>query len=64
MCSEGLAESIRRHEDAAAYLREGLIKLGLELYVTSPAARLPTITSVKIPAKCDWKKVIDYAANE
>lgn len=64
VCAEGLEQSIRRHEDAAFYLYEGLAKLGLELYVSNPKARLPTITSIKLPSNCDWKKVIDFAANE
>lgn len=64
VCAEGLTETIRRHEGAAAYLRDGLAKLGLELYVRTPTARLPTITSVKMPANCDWKRVVDYAANQ
>lgn len=64
VCAEGLQETIRRHEDAAAHLYEGLTKLGLELYVNDPKVRLPTITSIKLPSNCDWKKVIDFAANE
>lgn len=62
--AEGIAETIRRHEDAAAYLYQELAKIGLELYVGNAAARLPTITSVKLPKNCDGKKVTDLIANE
>lgn len=64
VCAEGLDAIIRRHQSAAAYLREKLTEHALQLYVELPAARLPTITSVKLPVDCDWKRVIDFAANE
>lgn len=64
VCKEGLIETIRRHENAAQYLYNGLSDLDLELFVTDPNARLPTITAVKVPKNCDWKKVIEFAANK
>lgn len=46
---EGLEVRWARHRDAAEYLWQGLDELGLELHV--PAAfRLPTLTTVRIPA--------------
>lgn len=64
VCNEGLEKTIARHQNAAEELRIGLNELGLELYVKTPANRLPTITSVKLPKDVDWKKIVDIAANE
>lgn len=64
VCKEGLAETIRRHEDTAAYLQAGAQRMGLELLVQKPEYRMPTVTAIKVPKGIDWKAVIDYAANK
>ncbi len=36
--------------------------MGLELFVSEPSARLPTVTTVKIPEEVqDWKAVVGHA---
>ncbi len=42
----------------------GLTQLGLSLYVSSPAARLPTVTTISVPRGIDWKAVVDFAMKE
>lgn len=64
VCNEGLDKIVERHRKCVEELRIGLNELGLELYVKTPANRLPTITSVKIPKEIDWKKIVELAANE
>lgn len=38
--------------------------MGLELFVPVPAARTPTVTTVKVPQGLDWKAVIVYAMDK
>lgn len=64
VCGEGLGKIVERHRKCAEELRIGLSELGMELYVNSPANRLPTITSVKLPKEIDWKKIVEIGANE
>lgn len=64
VCNEGLENTIARHRKAAEELRIGLNELGLEMYVRSPASRLPTITSIRLPRGIDWKKIVEIGANE
>lgn len=33
------------------------LQLGLEFYVPEPSARLPTVTTVKVPTGVEWAKV-------
>lgn len=33
------------------------MQLGLEFFVPNPAARLPTVTTIKVPPGVDWLKV-------
>jgi aspartate aminotransferase-like enzyme len=35
--------------------------MGLELFVALPGARLPTVTTIKVPEGVDWKAVTVYA---
>lgn len=42
----------------------GLEKMGLELFVPVPAARTPTVTTVKVPQGLDWKAVTVYAMDK
>lgn len=62
VCEEGLEHVVKRHEDAAAYLADGLKRRGWELFVAEPANRLPTITSIVVPKSVDWKAISDFAA--
>jgi alanine-glyoxylate transaminase / serine-glyoxylate transaminase / serine-pyruvate transaminase len=50
---EGLEAGWRRHKQNQAGLMAGLEALGLELFVPNPADRLPTVTSVRVPAGLD-----------
>ncbi len=42
----------------------GLTALGLELFVSDPSARLPTVTTIKVPQGVDWKAVVKYAMDK
>ncbi len=50
---EGLEVRIARHAKSAAALYAGLEAMGLKLHVEQPEARLPTLTTVKIPEGAD-----------
>ena len=39
----------------------GIEKLGLEFFVSDPKARLPTVTTIKVPVGIDWKAVTGIA---
>lgn len=54
---EGLEPRWVRHHQNQAALVAGLEAMGLTLFVPNPADRLMTVTSVKIPAGLDDKKV-------
>jgi alanine-glyoxylate transaminase / serine-glyoxylate transaminase / serine-pyruvate transaminase len=54
---EGLEARWERHLSNQRALVAGLEAMGLELFVTDPAQRLVTVTSVKIPAGIDDRKV-------
>lgn len=62
---EGFQE---RHADNAQRLYEGLINIGLEMFVKRPQDRLPSITSVRIPhgVKLDavFKYLLDRYGND
>jgi len=60
VAEEGLENCWRRHRVCADRLHEGIKDLGLEMFVEDPAARLPTVNTIKVPAGVDWKAVNDY----
>jgi len=60
VAEEGLENCWRRHRLCADRLHEGIEELGLELFVTDPAKRLPTVTTIKVPEGVDFKAVADY----
>eukprot|EP00897_Mesotaenium_endlicherianum_P010655 jgi/Mesen1/9618/ME000659S08981 len=60
LAEEGVEEAWKRHNDAARQLWAGLHELGLELYVKEPSARLPTVTTVCVPAGVKWDAVTAY----
>lgn len=51
---EGLANVIARHQNVAAYCRERVVDIGLNLLPDSAAIPSPTVTAVKVPAKLGW----------
>jgi len=61
---EGLEARWTRHRNNQQALVAGLEGLGLELFVPDPADRLVTVTSVKIPAGIDDKKVRQQLLDE
>ncbi|EHB16170.1 Serine--pyruvate aminotransferase, mitochondrial [Heterocephalus glaber] len=60
LAEQGLESSWQRHREASAYLHSRLQGLGLQLFVRDPAARLPTITAVAVPAGYDWRDMVSY----
>jgi alanine-glyoxylate transaminase/serine-glyoxylate transaminase/serine-pyruvate transaminase len=59
VAEEGLENRWKRHRDNAEYLWKGLQNLGLECLVDH-AVRLPSLTTVKIPADVDPTEVIKH----
>jgi len=59
LAEEGLENRWKRHRDNAEYLWKGLQNLGLECLVDH-AVRLPSLTTVKIPADVDPTEVIKH----
>eukprot|EP00731_Ephydatia_muelleri_P014900 Em0008g620a len=64
LAEEGLEASWSKHKRNAELLWEGLEKLGLELFVKDKAARLPTVTAIKIPPGMDYKVFNTYMAHK
>ena len=54
---EGIENVWRRHETTAQICRDGLRRLGLELYPRQEAACSPTVTAVKVPNKLTWPEL-------
>ena len=52
--SEGLAQVYQRHDQVAAYCRQQLQTLGLELWPARADIHSPTVTAAKVPAGWDW----------
>jgi aspartate aminotransferase-like enzyme len=55
LLKEGLQNTFDRHEQAAAYCRERLTGMGLELFPKPNALQSPTVTAVKVPAGVKWE---------
>ncbi|XP_045150467.1 serine--pyruvate aminotransferase [Echinops telfairi] len=60
LVEQGLESSWRRHQEVSLYLHGRLQELGLQLFVKDPALRLPTVTTVAVPAGYDWRDIVDY----
>ncbi|KAM5271080.1 alanine--glyoxylate aminotransferase [Hipposideros larvatus] len=60
LAEQGLENSWRQHREANAYLQGRLQELGLQLFVKDPALRLPTVTTVAVPAGYDWRDIVNY----
>ncbi|NXC72472.1 SPYA protein, partial [Anhinga anhinga] len=56
----GLESSWERHRANCAQLCQGLRNLGLELFVKEEKARLPTITTLRVPEGYDWKEITAF----
>ncbi|XP_053169049.1 alanine--glyoxylate aminotransferase isoform X1 [Hemicordylus capensis] len=57
---KGLENSWKLHKENSLYLCTGLQKLGLQLFVKEPDARLPTVNTVFVPEGYDWKDITEY----
>ncbi|KAG8508277.1 Serine--pyruvate aminotransferase, mitochondrial [Galemys pyrenaicus] len=60
LAEQGLENSWRQHREATGYLHQRLQELGLQLFVKDPALRLPTVTTVAVPAGYQWKDILQY----
>ncbi|XP_007532039.1 alanine--glyoxylate aminotransferase [Erinaceus europaeus] len=60
LVEEGLENSWRKHREVTAYLYGRLQALGLQLFVKDPTLRLPTVTTVAVPAGYDWRDITQY----
>ncbi|NXS72527.1 SPYA protein, partial [Pandion haliaetus] len=56
----GLESSWERHQANCAQLCQGLRDLGLELFVKEEKARLPTVTTVRVPEGYNWKEIVAF----
>ncbi|XP_007939656.1 serine--pyruvate aminotransferase [Orycteropus afer afer] len=63
LAQQGLENSWRQHREVTAYLHGCLQGLGLQLFVKDPALRLPTVTTVAVPAGYDWRDIVSYVMN-
>ncbi|NXT19940.1 SPYA protein, partial [Syrrhaptes paradoxus] len=60
LAETGLESSWERHRANCARLCQGLCDLGLELFVKEEVARLPTVTTVRVPEGYDWKDITAF----
>ncbi|CAD7960935.1 unnamed protein product [Amoebophrya sp. A25] len=63
VAEEGLSQCHARHRSNAEYFWSELKRIGLEPFV-DPAIRVPSLTTVKIPADVDGMKVIGMMRDE
>ncbi|XP_064241011.1 alanine--glyoxylate aminotransferase [Passer domesticus] len=56
----GLENSWERHRANCTLLCRGLLDMGLELFVEEEEARLPTITTVRVPAGYSWQDITAF----
>uniref|UniRef100_A0A8C2SRZ6 Alanine--glyoxylate aminotransferase n=1 Tax=Coturnix japonica TaxID=93934 RepID=A0A8C2SRZ6_COTJA len=56
----GLESSWKQHQAVCTRLCQGLQDLGLELFVKEEAARLPTVTTVRVPEGYNWKEITAF----
>merc|ERR1711936_88002 len=60
VAEEGLENCWRRHRLCADHLQTGLSEMGLEMFVPDPKARLPTVTTIKVPEGVNWQAVAGH----
>lgn len=56
LLDEGLENVFARHERAAEFCRQGILDLGLDLFVQKDAVMAPTVTAVKVPERVVWEE--------
>jgi len=61
VAEEGLENCWRRHRLCSEYLQTGIRDLGLEMFVSDPKVRLPTVNTIKIPEGIDFMAVCGHA---
>lgn len=61
---EGLAARWARHREMAEHLWAGLEAIGLSCHIEDSSVRLPTLTTVRVPAGVDAKAVAGRLLNE
>lgn len=54
LLTEGLPNAYERHSKVAAYCRQGLQALGIDLWPASEAIAAPTVTAANVPTNWDW----------
>lgn len=54
LLKEGLENSFARHAGVAAYCRERLAEMGLQVFPAPGAIPAPTVTAVKVPERFPW----------
>ncbi|KAM8804804.1 alanine--glyoxylate aminotransferase [Eudromia elegans] len=64
LAEQGLEKSWVRHRANCASLCQGLQELGLELFVKEEKARLPTITTVRVPEGYNWQDIVAYVMDK
>lgn len=60
LAEQGLEKSWQRHREVTQHLYRRLQELGLQLFVKDPALRLPTVTTVHVPAGYHWRDIVSY----
>uniref|UniRef100_H9H1G9 Alanine--glyoxylate aminotransferase n=1 Tax=Meleagris gallopavo TaxID=9103 RepID=H9H1G9_MELGA len=60
LAEQGLENSWEQHRAVSTRLCQGLQDLGLELFVKEEAARLPTVTTIKVPEGYNWKEITAF----
>ena len=63
LLDEGMANVYRRHADVAAYCRQRLLGMGVELFPVNEAICSPTVTAANVPAGWTWPE-LDGALRE
>ena len=63
LLDEGLENVYQRHADVAAYCRQRLLAMGVELFPVSEAICSPTVTAAHVPAGWTWPD-LDAALRE
>jgi aspartate aminotransferase-like enzyme len=57
LIDEGLEQVFLRHEQVAEICRQGVLDIGLELFVKKDSIMSPTVTAVKVPEEINWKSL-------
>ncbi|XP_062872307.1 alanine--glyoxylate and serine--pyruvate aminotransferase b [Trichomycterus rosablanca] len=60
LAEKGLEDSWRHHREVAEYLWKGLEDLGLKLFIKEKDLRLPSVTTIAIPDRYEWRQLLTY----